>query len=85
MKYLGACVVASLPAVIFGLGVCRAAARADAAMAQQTLPSSTIALAKNADNTQRRSNGWLASLVPTSPTTAYSRWLELPPSRRPPA
>ena len=32
-KYIGAWLVASLPGVVFGLGVCRAAARADAAMA----------------------------------------------------
>jgi hypothetical protein len=37
-KYIGAWLVASFSGVVFGLGLCRAAARADAAMAQQTLP-----------------------------------------------
>ncbi len=37
MKYLRACLVASVPPLVIGWGLCRAAARADAAMAQQTL------------------------------------------------
>ncbi len=38
-KYIGAWLVASFSGVVFGLGLCRAASRADAAMAQQTLPT----------------------------------------------
>ncbi len=38
MKYIKAWGVVSLPAMVFGLGLCHAARRADAAMSQQTLP-----------------------------------------------
>ncbi len=57
-KYIGAWLVASFSGVAFGLGLCRAAARADAEMTQQTLPI-PMTLSKRVP--------WFSGTIPASP------------------
>ncbi len=57
-KYIGAWLVASFSGVVFGLGLCRTAARADAEMAQQMLPT---------PRTRSKRVPWFSRAIPASP------------------